>query len=132
MSYLADIIKSEFRKQLQYESDLNRANQILETVPTKQEESKAKIAKAVTAAEALEETDTLAQELYDTYPDVDVTQYGLPEPQHKRVKPVVDSTPEPSTAVVPYDSELQIGHVSTARTPIPMEEVENTDDEPQE
>jgi len=91
MSYFADLIKTQVIRLLQYKADLNRANQILETVPPKQEESREKIAKAVKAAIALEEEHELSQELYNTYPDFDFTEYGLPEPQEQ---PLTQKAPQ--------------------------------------
>lgn len=97
MSYFTDIIKKEFRNLLQYEDDLQRANQILDTVPAKKEEAEEKISKAVQAAKVMEEEQELSQELYDTYPDVDVTDYGLPEPEEATLHPVDEEEEEEST-----------------------------------
>ena len=131
MSYFADIIKSEIQRQLQYAAEIDRANQILETVPAKQEESESKIAKAVKAAFTLEEEQELSQALYDAYPDVDPTDYGLPEPQEKRVERV--ETPE-DEAVESTSTALEIYDVaqdpSYAPTPEPSQGVDV--DSPQE
>lgn len=93
MSYLADIIKKQVRAKLQYEGEIQRANQILETVPAKLEEADQEIQKAVQAAEILGERLAVAESLYDTYPDLDFTELGLPKPQ-----PVTEDD-EPGTAV---------------------------------
>ena len=92
MSYLADIIKNQIRQKLQFESELSRANQILETVPDKLESTDVEIQKAVQAAEILGESENVAQQLYNTYPDIDVTTLGLPEPQEKPLTDVDDET----------------------------------------
>lgn len=88
MSYFTDIIKKEFRNLFQYCDELTRAYQVLEQVPPKQEEAEQRIIQAVNAAKIMEEEHELSQELYNTYPDVDLTQYGLPEPQDRPVDPV--------------------------------------------
>ena len=93
MSYLADIIKKQVRAKLQYEGEIQRANQILETVPAKLEEADQEIQKAVQAAEILGERLAVAESLYGTYPDLDFTEFGLPKPQ-----PVTEEE-EPGTAV---------------------------------
>lgn len=93
MSYLADIIKNQVRAKLQYEGEIQRANQILETVPAKLEEADQEIQKAVQAAEILGEGLAVAESLYGTYPDIDFTEFGLPKPQ-----PVAEED-EPGTAV---------------------------------
>ena len=93
MSYLADIIKKQVRAKLQYEGEIQRANQILETVPAKLEEADQEIQKAVQAAEILGERLAVAESLYGTYPDIDFTEFGLPKPQ-----PVTEEE-EPGTAV---------------------------------
>src|SRR5690625_4796539 len=77
MSYLADIIKNHIRTKLQAEAEVERANQILELAPQKLEEADTEIQKAVQAAEILGELEKVSQALYDTYPDLDVTQFGL-------------------------------------------------------
>ena len=126
MSYFADIIKNEIRYQLQYANEINRANQILSTVPAKQEESQEKIAKAVKAAFALEEEDELSQALYDTFPDIDPQDYGLPEPQVKRVAHVEEpQSEEPGTELEVYEPQP---------TPIPSvdETLEEVHVKPQE
>lgn len=92
MSYLADIIKKQVRAKLQYEGEIQRANQILETVPAKLEEADQEIQKAVQAAEILGERLAVAESIYGTYPDLDFTEFGLPKPQ-----PVTED--EPGTAV---------------------------------
>lgn len=95
MSYLADIIKKQVRAKLQYEGEIQRANQILETVPAKLEEADQEIQKAVQAAEILGERLAVAESLYGTYPDLDFTEFGLPKPQ-----PVTEEEEdEPGTAV---------------------------------
>ena len=98
MSYLADIIKKQVRAKLQYEGEIQRANQILETVPAKLEEADQEIQKAVQAAEILGEGLAVAESLYGTYPDLDFTEFGLPKPQ-----PVAEEEDEeedePGTAV---------------------------------
>ena len=98
MSYLADIIKKQVRAKLQYEGEIQRANQILETVPAKLEEADQEIQKAVQAAEILGEGLAVAESLYGTYPDLDFTEFGLPKPQ-----PVAEEEEEeeeePGTAV---------------------------------
>ena len=81
MSYLADIIKKQVRAKLQYEGEIQRANQILETVPAKLEEADQEIQKAVQAAEILGERLAVAESIYGTYPDLDFTELGLPKPQ---------------------------------------------------
>ena len=93
MSYLADIIKKQVRAKLQYEGEIQRANQILETVPAKLEEADQEIQKAVQAAEILGERLAVAESIYGTYPDLDFTEFGLPKPQ-----PVTEDE-EPGTAV---------------------------------
>lgn len=93
MSYLADIIKKQVRAKLQYEGEIQRANQILETVPAKLEEADQEIQKAVQAAEILGERLAVAESIYGTYPDLDFTEFGLPKPQ-----PVTEED-EPGTAV---------------------------------
>lgn len=95
MSYLADIIKKQVRAKLQYEGEIQRANQILETVPAKLEEADQEIQKAVQAAEILGEGLAVAESLYGTYPDLDFTEFGLPEPQPQ----IVEEEDEPGTAV---------------------------------
>ena len=95
MSYLADIIKKQVRAKLQYEGEIQRANQILETVPAKLEEADQEIQKAVQAAEILGERLAVAESIYGTYPDLDFTEFGLPKPQ-----PVTEEEEdEPGTAV---------------------------------
>ena len=95
MSYLADIIKKQVRAKLQYEGEIQRANQILETVPAKLEEADQEIQKAVQAAEILGEGLAVAESLYGTYPDLDFTEFGLPQPPQS----VEDEPDEPGTAV---------------------------------
>lgn len=115
MSYLADIIKNQLRQKLQFESELSRANQILETVPGKLESVDVEIQKAVQAAEILGESEKVAQQLYNTYPDIDVTTLGLPEPQEKRLANVVEEDtledvveePTPTPAPMPEVLESQ-------------------------
>ena len=96
MSYLADIIKKQVRAKLQYEGEIQRANQILETVPAKLKEADQEIQKAVQAAEILGEELAVAESIYGTYPDLDFTELGLPKPQ-----PVTEEEEEdePGTAV---------------------------------
>lgn len=108
MSYFTDIIKKEFRNLLQYEDDLQRANQILDTVPAKKEEAEEKISKAVQAAKVMEEEQELSQELYDTYPDVDVTDYGLPEPEETPLHPVDEEEEEETTPVEEPETEEEV------------------------
>lgn len=98
MSYLADIIKKQVRAKLQYEGEIQRANQILETVPAKLEEADQEIQKAVQAAEILGEGLAVAESLYGTYPDLDFTEFGLPQPPQS-VEEEEDEPDEPGTAV---------------------------------
>lgn len=97
MSYLADIIKKQVRAKLQYEGEIQRANQILETVPAKLEEADQEIQKAVQAAEILGERLAVAESIYGTYPDLDFTEFGLPKPQP--VTEDEEEDDEPGTAV---------------------------------
>ena len=87
MSYLADIIKNHIRTKLQAEAEVERANQILELAPQKLEEANLEIQKAVQAAEILGELEKVSQALYNTYPDLDVTQFGLPEAPERSLDP---------------------------------------------
>lgn len=87
MSYLADIIKTHIRTRLQVQSELERANQILKEAPQKLECADAEIQKAVQAAEILGEVEQVSQALYNTYPDLDVTQFGLPEAPDRPLDP---------------------------------------------
>lgn len=87
MSYLADIIKNHIRTKLQAEAEVERANQILELAPQKLEEADSEIQKAVQAAEILGELEKVSQALYDTYPDLDVTQFGLPVAPERTLDP---------------------------------------------
>lgn len=88
MSYFADIIKKHIRIRLQTEAEVERANQILESAPKKLEETDQEIQKAVQAAEILGESQEVAQALYDTYPDLDVTRFGLPEASDRPLDPI--------------------------------------------
>lgn len=111
MSYFADIIKNHVRTALQHEGEIQRANQILETVPAKLEQSQAEIRKAVQAAEILGESQTVADMLFGTYPDLDFTQYGLPEPQttdvdENDVTALDDDVPLPELPEEPVASEV--------------------------
>lgn len=75
---------------MQIESKVGYANQVLETAESELAEATQEIEKAVHAAKALEEADEVAQAVYNTYPDVDMTVYGLPLAAHRPLDEVLD------------------------------------------
>lgn len=80
MSYLADTLKKLFSQKIRTQHEIDYAEKVLKTTKAELQETEDEIIKIVSAVDALDETQQVADEIYSTYPDVDLSKYGLPAP----------------------------------------------------
>lgn len=106
MSYLAETVKNLVQRKMNAETDLKYAHTLLERSEARLEEVDQEIQKAVQAAKILEEEAAISQSVYDTYPDVDVTQWGLPVAKHRPL----DAEPQ----IAPHITEGETQNVEEA------------------
>lgn len=85
MSYLADTLKKLFSQKIRTQHEIDYTEKVLKTTKAELQETEDEIIKIVSAVDALDETQQVADEIYSTYPDVDLSKYGLPAPPEQGV-----------------------------------------------